>query len=169
MARTGYAYVPAACAAGQPCRLHIAFHGCDQSAEVVGNAFYLDTGYNRWADTNHIVVLYPQAVATAVNPLGCWDWMRLYDYNFAVKSGAQMAAVKTMIDRIVSGNTAAPFACTEVYSSNIAHVNNGRAYIGAGMQVYAVNSNQYLGFYSALAFTSVRNTAPGYFAYGNCS
>jgi len=169
MDKTGYAYVPASCAAGQACRLHVAFHGCDQGAESVGDDFYMDAGYNRWADTNNIIVLYPQAIATAINPHGCWDWLRLYDYNFATKSGAQMVAVKTMIDRIVSGNTAAPFACTEVYSSNIAHVASKRAYVGAGLQVYAVNSNQYLGFYSAFAYTSVRNTAPGYFAYGNCS
>ena len=74
MASSGYAYVPAACAAGQSCRLHVAFHGCMQNVSSVGTAFYQNAGYNRWADTNKIVVLYPQATATLNNPGGCWDW-----------------------------------------------------------------------------------------------
>ena len=35
-------------------------------------------GYNRWADGNRLIVLYPQARASwsflAFNPRGCWDW-----------------------------------------------------------------------------------------------
>jgi hypothetical protein len=40
----------------------------------VGAAFIDDTGLNQWADTNHLVVLYPQAIptgATGSNPQGC--------------------------------------------------------------------------------------------------
>lgn len=168
MSDVGYAYTPASCVAGQACRLHVAFHGCDQNTDAVGDAFYRDAGYNRWADTNNIIVLYPQARKTVANPRGCWDWWGYDDFNFAGKSGGQMVAIKTMIDRIVSGNTATPFNCTEWFSSNAVHVGYGRAYVGVGGQVYALNSNQYLGFYSGLAYTSVRNTAAGYYAYGNC-
>jgi hypothetical protein len=83
MASSGYAYVPAACAAGQSCKLHVAFHGCLQSASVVGTAYYQNAGYNRWADTNKIIVLYPQAaIVTANNPGGCWDWWGYDDVNF---------------------------------------------------------------------------------------
>jgi hypothetical protein len=74
-----------------------------------------------------------------------------------------------MIDRIVSGNAAAPFNCAEWFSNNLAHVASRRAYVGPGQQVYAVNSNQYLGFYSAFAYTSVRSTSAGYYAYGKCT
>jgi poly(3-hydroxybutyrate) depolymerase len=169
MADSGFAYVPANCAAGQACRLHVAFHGCEQNADSVGDAFYRNAGYNRWADTNNIIVLYPQAARTAANPYGCWDWWGYDDLNFPAKSGGQMVAIKTMIDRIVSGNAAAPFQCLDWFSDNVTHVANRRAYVGLGQQVYAVNSNQYLGFYSAFAYTSVRNTSAGYFAYGRCS
>ncbi|MGJ7917358.1 PHB depolymerase family esterase [Massilia sp. LXY-6] len=169
MAESGFAYVPANCAAGQVCRLHVAFHGCKQNADNVGDAFYRNAGYNRWADTNNIVVLYPQAARTAANQYGCWDWWGYEDLNFPGKSGGQMVAVKTMIDRIVSGNAAAPFKCVDWFSNNLVHVANRRAYVGRNGQVYAVNSNQYLGFYSASAFTSVRNTSAGYYAYGKCS
>jgi poly(3-hydroxybutyrate) depolymerase len=169
MAESGFAYVPANCAAGQACRLHVAFHGCEQNAEAVGDAFYRNAGYNRWADTNNMIVLYPQAARTAANRYGCWDWWGYDDLNFPAKSGGQMVAVKTMIDRIVSGSKPAPFSCADWFSNNLVHVANRRAYVGPGQQVYAVNSNQYLGFYSAFAYTNVRNTALGYFAYGKCS
>ena len=60
MAATGWVYVPATCAAGNPCRLHVALHGCKQDTGDIGTAFVKNTGYTRWADTNHIVVLFPQ-------------------------------------------------------------------------------------------------------------
>ena len=104
MAATGWLYVPAACAAGETCRLHVAFHGCLQNGGDVGEQFVRDTGYNRWADTNHIVVLYPQTgAATAANPNGCWDWWGYDSANYAKKSGPQMAAVKAMVDHLASG------------------------------------------------------------------
>jgi poly(3-hydroxybutyrate) depolymerase len=169
MASSGYAYVPAACAAGQACRLHVAFHGCLQSASVVGSAYYQNAGYNRWADTNKIIMLYPQTIVTSNNPGGCWDWWGYEDVNFPAKSGGQMVAIKTMIDKIVGGNTAAPYTCSSWYASNYSHVANGRAYIGSDGQVYAVNSNQYLGYYLTTAYTDVRRTSAGYYAYGTCS
>ena len=169
MASSGYVYVPAACAAGQSCRLHVAFHGCKQSASVVDAAFYRNAGYNRWADTNRIIVLYPQTIITTNNPKGCWDWWGYEDVNFPAKSGGQMVAIKTMIDRIVSGNTSAPFTCSHWYASNVSHVSAGRAYIGSDGQVYATNSNQYLGYYMVTAYTDVRQTSAGYYAYGSCS
>ncbi len=51
---TGYLYVPKACepgAAGR-CRLHVVFHGCKQSAEMIGDIFYTKIGVNEWADAN---------------------------------------------------------------------------------------------------------------------
>jgi poly(3-hydroxybutyrate) depolymerase len=169
MSSSGYAYVPSACAAGQACKLHVAFHGCLQNAATVGTAFYQNAGYNRWADTNKIIVLYPQAGVTAANAGGCWDWWGYDDVNFPAKSGGQMVAIKTMIDKIVSGNAAAPYTCSHWYDSNYWHVYYGRAYVGADGQAYAVNSNQYLGYYSTVAYTDVRRTSAGYYAYGSCS
>ena len=97
---------------------------------------------------------------------GGTDWWGHEDANFPGKSGRQMVAIKTMIDKIVGGNAAAPFTCSSWYSSNYSHVAAGRAYIGANGQVYAVNSNQY---YLVTAYTDVRRTSAGYYAYGTCS
>ncbi len=98
MAAKGYAYVPKACADGQRCALHIAFHGCQQNADTVGEAFVRDAGYNRWADAYGVVVLYPQARASMapLNPKGCWDWWGYSGENYDTRDGVQMRAVAGM-------------------------------------------------------------------------
>ncbi|HUG23460.1 fibronectin type III domain-containing protein [Piscinibacter sp.] len=101
MATTGWVYVPQACAAGTPCRLHVVLHGCKQNSADVGQQYVRNTGYNRWADTNSIVMLYPQTSLAATN--SCWDWWGYDSLNYAKKSGPQMAAVKAMVDRVASG------------------------------------------------------------------
>ena len=49
MASTGYMYVPKACQDGHLCKLHVALHGCRQSAGFIGTTFVNNTGYNKWA------------------------------------------------------------------------------------------------------------------------
>ena len=96
MAEQAYVYVPKACAEGESCRLHISFHGCNQSAEAVGMAYVEQAGFNRLADSNHLVVLYPQARASKLmplNPQGCWDWWGYTTADYATKQGPQIQAV----------------------------------------------------------------------------
>ncbi len=99
MADEAYLYVPKACDAGETCKVHVALHGCAQSAEAVGQAFVTETGYNAWADTNHLLVLYPQVNKSSVpfNPQGCWDWTGSTGPGYATKSGLQMMAIKSMV------------------------------------------------------------------------
>lgn len=109
---TGYAYIPAACDDGAICRIHVAFHGCRQQPARIGDKFYRFAGYNKWADTNKIIVLYPQTINSDLppvyNPRGCWDWWGYDDANYAKQSGRQMHAVKVMIDTLASGYNASP-------------------------------------------------------------
>jgi poly(3-hydroxybutyrate) depolymerase len=102
MDQTGYAFVPTQCASGQQCGLVLALHGCLQNFATVGWAFIDDAGINEWADTNNIIVLYPQTVATnGSNPEGCWDWWGyLNDPDYAQKSGPQMQALSAMVARV---------------------------------------------------------------------
>jgi poly(3-hydroxybutyrate) depolymerase len=102
MADTGYAYVPAACAS-ERCAVHVAFHGCRQSAEAVGERFVREAGYNRWADTNRLILLYPQTIARyffVYNPRGCWDWWGYTDAQYATKAAPQIRAVLAMVERL---------------------------------------------------------------------
>lgn len=108
MGPTGYAYVPAACESGARCKLHVALHGCLQAATRIGETFVRYAGYNRWADANRIVVLYPQATASPQqgNGNGCWDWWSYDDAHYMWREGRQMAAVMRMVDRLASATTA---------------------------------------------------------------
>jgi hypothetical protein len=116
MASTGWVYVPASCAGGSTCRLHVALHGCLQSYSQVGADFLQNTGYTRWADTNNIIVLFPQTQVdnashstadsgSLANPNACWDWIGWYGTTFAQKAGAQMKAIKAMVDAVSAGST----------------------------------------------------------------
>jgi poly(3-hydroxybutyrate) depolymerase len=102
MASTGYVYVPAACKDGAArCAVHVVFHGCGQGAAYVGDDVYSKLGYNEWGDANRIIVLYPQVEKDfTINPQGCWDWWGYSGADFALKSGAQMAAVHAMVAKL---------------------------------------------------------------------
>lgn len=57
MATTGYLYVPQACQSGSTvCKLHVALHGCLQSYGSVQSKFIDNTGYNKWAGKNTLVL-----------------------------------------------------------------------------------------------------------------
>ncbi|HIV70556.1 MAG TPA: hypothetical protein H9903_06485 [Candidatus Aquabacterium excrementipullorum] len=126
---TGWVYVPAACkVAGAGCRLHVAFHGCEQGQSFrlegqgapYGLHFVKGAGYNRWAEAGRLVVLYPQVKPSTrgnllepyqFNPKGCWDfWGYTEKYaaahgtspDFAKRSAPQMRAVKAMIDELLA-------------------------------------------------------------------
>jgi len=110
LADSGYAWVPAGCER-ERCRVHVAFHGCRQGAEFVGERFVLESGYNRWAGSNRIIVLYPQAIARwgwswaggpnfVFNPRGCWDWWGYTGPAYHTRQAPQMRAVRAMLDRL---------------------------------------------------------------------
>jgi poly(3-hydroxybutyrate) depolymerase len=97
-----FVYIPKTCES-QRCRIHVAFHGCRQGRAAVKDQFAREAGYNRWADTNRIIVLYPQAIARwwgTYNPKGCWDWWGYSGSEYHTKEGAQIRAVKAMLDRL---------------------------------------------------------------------
>jgi poly(3-hydroxybutyrate) depolymerase len=102
MGPTGYVYIPQTCAGGQRCRLVVALHGCLQTASQIGTTFVTDSYLNQYADTNKLVVLYPQAEpdTTFTNPKGCWDWWGYLgpgDTGYATRSGPQMVTVMNMV------------------------------------------------------------------------
>jgi poly(3-hydroxybutyrate) depolymerase len=117
LSNTGYFYVPKTCEPGaaKRCRLHIVLHGCLQSAEIMNDTFYRHIGVNEWADTNGILVLYPQAHGTTVqelavqnpmstmnaNPNGCWNWWGYaFDAQYLTRKGVQIGAIWAMVRRL---------------------------------------------------------------------
>lgn len=104
VAESGYLYVPDSCR-GNPgdCSLHIAFHGCVQGAEFIDDRFAMQAGFNEWAESNHLIVAYPQIEKSLFNPKGCWDWWGYTDEDYDLRSGKQVAGVAAIIDSFVSG------------------------------------------------------------------
>lgn len=95
----GVVYVPQMCRdAG--CRIHVAFHGCAQNRATVGDVFIRDTGFARWADTNGLIVLFPQTASAAFNPQGCWDWWGYTGRGYLTREGPQIQAVFRMMSRL---------------------------------------------------------------------
>ncbi|WP_084062528.1 extracellular catalytic domain type 2 short-chain-length polyhydroxyalkanoate depolymerase [Arenimonas malthae] len=102
LAEAGYLYLPPACAAGGRCGLLVAFHGCEQNADKVGEAFVRDAGFNRWADVHRVAVLYPQVRSSylPLNPKACWDWWGYTGEGYDTRRGAQprwLAAAMTAL------------------------------------------------------------------------
>jgi poly(3-hydroxybutyrate) depolymerase len=104
MDSTGWLFVPQNCTNGQSCRLVVALHGCLQYQGIVQQQFVQKSGIDEWADTNNIIVLYPQATTlSSRNPLGCWDWWGYLSSDYALKSAPQMDAIMAMVAQITSG------------------------------------------------------------------
>ncbi|POZ63817.1 extracellular catalytic domain type 2 short-chain-length polyhydroxyalkanoate depolymerase [Chromobacterium alticapitis] len=107
LSNIGHVYIPAACVK-ESCRVHVAFHGCTQEDSRIGTRFYATTGYNEIADSNRIVVLYPQIKSDPKrNPQGCWDFWGYsskdpVNPDYYAKNAPQMAAIRAMLDRLNS-------------------------------------------------------------------
>jgi hypothetical protein len=102
---SGVVYMPKNCLEGNSCRVHIAFHGCGQNQTFVGNAFSHDTGFAQWADTNNIIVLFPQTANTPINPQGCWDWWGYTGPGYLTRAAPQIVAVRRMLEQLAGART----------------------------------------------------------------
>lgn len=104
LAKTAFAYVPKDCESGA-CPIHVAFHGCKQTYDDIKDTFVKNAGYNSWAESNRMIILYPQAIKSYVpnNPNGCWDWWGYTGSKYHTKRGPQMKIIMKNIEEIRSG------------------------------------------------------------------
>lgn len=108
MSHAAYVYVPAACQTAKSCRIHVVLHGCRQGATVIGDKYYAQTGYNKMAEANDLIMLYPQVEPSAgapLNPEGCWDFWGYSspgdpDPDFFSHDAPQLRAIYKMIMRL---------------------------------------------------------------------
>jgi poly(3-hydroxybutyrate) depolymerase len=101
MGKYGFAYVPKSCQEDtSSCRIHISLHGCSNNYDMVGDLFVKNTGVNEWAESNNIVVIYPQTARNGPSENeegGCWDFWGYTGSDYALKSGKQMKAIYSMV------------------------------------------------------------------------
>ena len=96
-------FIPPACAgAANTCALHLVLHGCGQSASQIGTVFLEQTGYLPWAETNNIVLAFPQVAVAAANPLACWDWWGYTGADYRWRDGAQMTLLAGWIRKLAN-------------------------------------------------------------------
>uniref|UniRef100_A0A6A7GBW8 Polyhydroxybutyrate depolymerase n=1 Tax=Hirondellea gigas TaxID=1518452 RepID=A0A6A7GBW8_9CRUS len=101
--QTGFLYIPTSCAQGALCRIHVSYHGCLMTQDLIQLQYVENSGLNQIAEQNNIIVFYPQAVASSFapqNPNGCFDWWGFAGAGYAEKSGVQNAFVTTVINTL---------------------------------------------------------------------
>jgi hypothetical protein len=97
---SGVVYVPQACRKDGACRIHITFHGCAQNQEKVGDDLIKESGFARWADTNKMIILFPQVATTLSNPQACWDWWGYTGHDYLTRNAPQIKAVHAMLEAL---------------------------------------------------------------------
>jgi len=96
----GWAYIPAACdRENHGCRVHMALHGCQMGPDFMDDEFRAYAGYNTWAESNDLIIIYPSISRSFGNPNGCWDWFGYTNDNYANRAGPQMEALMKIIER----------------------------------------------------------------------
>ena len=88
----------------KPCSLHVVFHGCENPF-VMEYPEMNEISYNRWAETNDIVVLYPHVVKHGPSDVAseqgaCWDSYGSTGRDYDTKQGIQMMAIQAMIETL---------------------------------------------------------------------
>ena len=109
MSNNAYIYIPINCTIhplSNNCKLHVVYHGCGQGNEYLGDSYAINTGYNGWADTNNLVIFYPQCTTNDAlgNADGCWDFYAYTGYDYVFKTGAQPKTVNNMVQYILNSN-----------------------------------------------------------------
>lgn len=179
MGETGFAYVPQVCES-ESCTLMVALHGCYQYYGLIGDDFMQQAYLNEYADTNNMIVLYPQTTksdSNPVNPRGCFNWWAYGgDTAYSEQGGKQITTIMNMVNALGggSGNTEPSPTTTTTTSTtstapeptcitddNYAHTEAGRAYQQGGY-TYANGSDQYLGLWNTYTETSIAEASPGY-------
>lgn len=102
MDSVGYIYIPTECKdPTRYCKLHVVLHGCLQSSQEIGDVFVKNAGYLEVAESNAIILLFPQVVRTPVsNPNACFDWWGYAGDDYDLKTGVQMDAIYQMCKRL---------------------------------------------------------------------
>jgi hypothetical protein len=78
-----------------------------QNFDAVGLQYVEHSGYIEWAESNNIIVLFPQSVKSTMpyNPQGCFDWWGYTSpLSYTLRSGVQMATVHSMVAALKQGS-----------------------------------------------------------------
>ena len=79
------------------CRIHVVYPGCGCCINEGPSGYGIPrfAGFNEWAESNNLIVLYPQQDGGGL-PSPCWDALK--DPNLNNRKGLQMNVVNRMVD-----------------------------------------------------------------------
>lgn len=79
-------------------------HGCLGNVNGLGGFYDIQTsGWTQYAAANDLIIIFPQARWSLINPYACFDFIGYtswFSTDYMTKNGAQMKALKAMIDRV---------------------------------------------------------------------
>eukprot|EP00040_Diaphanoeca_grandis_P022539 m.121412 g.121412 ORF g.121412 m.121412 type:complete len:384 (-) comp28853_c0_seq3:376-1527(-) len=81
------------------CKLHLWHHGCGGPDRFYNASVYY-AGFNEWAQTNNMVIIYPAMRVWGTTPqtkAGCWDGYAQTGPLYNTKQGLQMQTVRNII------------------------------------------------------------------------
>ncbi|ARP82224.1 hypothetical protein CAL12_16320 [Bordetella genomosp. 8] len=107
MENWAYLYTPAVCGNDQACGLVVALHGCNQNYTAIKDLFAKVSGFDRWAATFRVAILYPQTQTFTGNYGGCWDWWGYTNADYDTRKGVQLQWIATAVQQL-GGPAAAP-------------------------------------------------------------
>lgn len=105
--KRGLIYIPKSCGSGQKCNMHVNLHGCDFGDNLIFEGLVKGMSFNRWAEKNNMVVLYPKLRAHGTSKqhkAACWHVYGQDGTGYTEKTAPQMAALMNMIQEIQKGN-----------------------------------------------------------------
>jgi poly(3-hydroxybutyrate) depolymerase len=73
---------------------------------TTGMQFVKYAGFNEWAESNRIIILYPQTTKSdfvPYNPKGCWDWWGYTGLDYATKFAPQLVTVQNIVSSFGEG------------------------------------------------------------------
>lgn len=82
----------------------MALAGCFMTTALGGYSFMTQYGYNHYAATNDVIVIYPSHKWSLMNYLACFDYKGYSTFfmskDYMTNKGPQMRALKAMLERL---------------------------------------------------------------------
>ena len=81
----------------------MALHGCNQSVGMIGTRFIEYAGYNDVAESNDVIIIYPQVLNSTSNPYACWDFTGYTSSNYLTRDAVQTKALYNIFTNLQAG------------------------------------------------------------------
>ena len=117
MMKWGLVYANKACQrAPSACKVHVNYHGCIADDYSRRQKWSTLIDLNAYAESNNLIIVYPQAAGDQATGTGCWNWgFPKDDKLFDTKASVQLQTVVRLVDGLQRAlATARPFNDSDI-------------------------------------------------------